>query len=80
MPIDMNGNPGLTAANGQWLTVGELVAYFENFPADMPVTAYTVEAVEADMWLNVVSASNPNDTGEDSIILDTRNDFDTRQW
>lgn len=80
MPIDMNSNPGLTATNGRWLTVGELIAYFNQFPADTPVTAYTRDAVPADMWVNVVSASNPNDTGEDSIILDTRNDFDTRQW
>jgi hypothetical protein len=76
-PHRPEGNPGLVAANGRWMTVGELREYLAHFPADMGVTGYTLET---DNWVNIISASNPFDTDESSVILDTRDDFATRQF
>lgn len=67
----------LHALNERWLTVGELRGFLEQFTGDVPITV----AVETGCgWLNVIGATNPYATEESSIILMTRDDFDTRQW
>lgn len=68
---------GIEAKNNRWLTASELIAHLAQYPADMPVTATTADG---EWWQNIIGASDPNETGESSIILTTRNDFDTRQW
>jgi hypothetical protein len=64
-------------ANGRWVTAGELRHHLEAFPSDTPVT---VQDPEGGNWFNIVGATDPYDSGEESIILITRADFDTRQW
>lgn len=67
----------LEAANGKYLTVGELRRFLAGFPEDLPVT---VAKPEAGDWFNVVGASNPYDTGEPSLVLQTRDDFHLGQF
>jgi hypothetical protein len=67
----------LYAANKRWITAGELRDYLALFPADMPVTVGIDYGAD---WLNLIGATDPRESGDDSIILMTRNDFDTRQW
>lgn len=64
-------------ANGRWMTAGELRAHLEAFPDDTPVS---VEDAQGGNWLNISGATDPYESGEESIILLTRNDFDPRQW
>jgi|KBSMisStandDraft_5_1062788.scaffolds.fasta_scaffold03025_9 hypothetical protein len=66
----------LTAENGKWLTASELRAHLAQFPDDTPVTATDNSAG----WMNLIGATDPNETDEPSIVLITRDDFDTRQW
>jgi hypothetical protein len=67
----------LDAANGRWLTAGELRAHLECFPDDMPVTVADPRGSD---WFNVIGATDPYESGEQSIVLTTRDDFDTRQF
>jgi hypothetical protein len=67
----------LGAKNERWLTAGELIAHLAQYPADMAVT---VSTPDGGWWLNVIGASDPTETDESSVILITRDDFDTRQW
>jgi hypothetical protein len=64
------------AENGRWVTAGELIAHLSRYPADMPITASKPDGD----WFNIIGATDPNETGEESVILITRDDFDTRQW
>lgn len=63
--------PGLTA------TAGELVEWLSKMPKDMPVTVATPDG---SWWLNIDLATDPRETDESSVILGTRDDFDTRQF
>lgn len=61
--------PGPTA------TAGALIEYLSTLPKDRPIT---VSTPDADGWLNIDGVHN--DPDEQSAILITRDDFDTRQW
>jgi hypothetical protein len=67
----------LEAANSRWMTAGELRAHLARFPADTPIS---VGAPGGGDWYNLIGATDPYESGENSIILRTRADFDTRQW
>lgn len=76
--IKNNGmTDGIEARNDRWLTVGELRRHLARFPDDTPITATNAGGVD---YLNVVCASNPYESGEPSLVLDTRDDFDVRQF
>jgi hypothetical protein len=70
--------PDLEAQNGRWLTARELRNYLLFFPADTPITAFAND--DGSDWLNIDGATDPRETDEPSIILWTRNNFDTRQF
>jgi hypothetical protein len=56
------------------ITVGDLLDLLAGFDRSLPITAYT-DAVE---YVNIVGASRPDDGP--SLILETADTFDTRQW
>jgi hypothetical protein len=57
------------------ITVGEMRRMIADFPDDFPLTVLTPFG---DWWFNVGGITKGD--GEHSIILATRDDFDTRQW
>lgn len=59
------------------MTIRELLAAVDGLDLDTPIT---VRTPDGDWWLNVISVSDPRQTEEPSVILATRDDFDTRQW
>lgn len=72
------------AVGRPWLTLGELRARTAHLPEETPITAHTPDG---GWWYNVelddssIPKTHPPE-GDDqpSIILGTRDDFDTRQW
>src|SRR4051812_42995490 len=75
---------GEAVAAGLTLTAGELIAHLAKYPADTPVTVRVPDCTydagyELNEWLNVKAATDPEETGEQSVILCTADDFDTRQ-
>lgn len=61
-------------ASGRTLTAGALAAIFAGMPSDRPVTV----GDSAGWWLNISDVTN--DPEQPSAIIETTNDFDTRQW
>jgi hypothetical protein len=57
------------------ITVGEMRRMMDGFPDDFPLT---VLEPDGSWWFNVGGVTKGD--GEHSIILATRDDFDTRQW
>lgn len=70
------------AARGRWLTLGELRRRTEHLPDDTPITIATPDG---GWWLNAemddleIPERWPSDEAS-SLIISTRDDFDTRQW
>jgi hypothetical protein len=62
-------------ATQKTITVGEMRRMIADFPDDFPLTVLTPFG---DWWFNVGGVTKGD--GEHSIILATRDDFDTRQW
>ena len=58
-------------------TVGDLIALLSWLPSDFPVTVGTPDGGG---WLNITGVTNPLETDEQSAILCTADDFDTRQF
>jgi hypothetical protein len=75
--IPFAAGPTEATAAGVTMTAGELIRHLSHFTPDTPVT---VALPDGSWWLNVEGASDPNETGEQSVILHTRDDFDTRQF
>lgn len=59
------------------LTVGQIVLYLQQFPDDMAVTVATPDGAN---WYNITSLTNPREYEEMSIIIETADDFNSRQW
>lgn len=85
--------PGVAYAEhgheGRWLTLGEFRDRTSHLPDNMPITADTQnetwEGKDVDSWINlrlvdVPETWDPEDSAQPSLILDARDDFDTRQW
>lgn len=70
MPTEPNCGMG-----GSTLTAGELVEALRAVPPDRPVT---VEHPEGSWWLNVAGFRDLEE--EQSLVLETTDDFDTRQF
>lgn len=71
-PVDTR----LTVGMAPTLTIGELEAGWAHLPKDTYVTVGTPDGG----WLNVDGMTDPTETDEPSLIVMTRDDFDTRQW
>lgn len=67
-----------------WLTLGELRRLTADLPDDTPITVYGGDLECTGEWLNVELTKEAVDNfkaeRDMSVILDVRDDFDTRQW
>lgn len=68
----------------RWLTLGELRFLTKDLPDNTPITAYSGNLAAGNEWVNVAvtaeAVSGLLNEEQPSLILDLRDDFDTRQW
>jgi len=58
------------------LTVGEMIEKLSAFPAETPLLGYT----DATDYVNIDGIGNTDFEGGDALVIETRNDYDSRQW
>jgi len=59
------------------VTARQLRKFLMGLPAD---TQITIGTPDGSGWLNIVHVTDPRQTGDSSVILETADDFDTRQF